>query len=271
MGPVYYLSGRNNATPEALRALGLGYLLEDAGGLSSSPVPHSGPDGRGGVVFSLPPPEGEEVPLSYLVSAVRTWQPLPGTEGAWFGWNPAARPGPADVARRAQQSGHLVRLGDGADWLVPVARCLDGSTRFPAVLEWDGRHWARGSILERYRELFAAACRIWDALGILRPAGEDAPGGEVSLDEQAGAGARALAINYRIGPGEISLLGLFPDPVLAEVLKALVDWPAFRELAADGSRRALVAAWARGNLPDHQPTVPEVAVAAGAGRGPARS
>lgn len=228
--PVYYLPGRKSATPQVLAELGLGYLLDGAGGLSAAGVPHSGPDGKAGCMVCLPSAACPEPPIGALAAAAgraKTFAQLPGS-AAWMGWDPASPPGPEDLARREQILGHDVELGDGRRWHVPVARLLDGGTRLPRRLAWDGEVWSPGQVLDRYRALWTAASRIWDALAGAGEGGTETV--TVTLDEECSAAAAALAVNYRLGPGEVSLLDLLDEAAEVRVVKALVDWPALDEL-----------------------------------------
>jgi hypothetical protein len=217
-GLIYYLPGRRQANREDLVAAGLGYALEREGGPSCAAC-EKGPDGAAGCVFSLPGLDGQAPGVQAIAAGVH-WQRIPGS-AAWVGFNSEAPPGPADLVRRKSLDGHRVELADGQQWLVPVARAVDGSSRLPQRLSWDGRTWAPGDVLPRYAELFAAACRAWDSIFGAAMDGEAI----TLLTEEADVAALALACNYRIGPAEISLLGLFDTDSQAEVIKALLDWP----------------------------------------------
>lgn len=231
--PLYYLPGRKQASPEAIRAAGLGYLLDGAGGLPSAEVPHSGPDGKGGCMAALVPHGAGEVAISALVRGL-TWAQLPGSQ-AWLGWRAEDPPGPTELARREQVDGHEVELGDDRRWLVPVARCLDGGTRLPRRLAWDGAEWSAGEVLERYRALWEASGRIWDAIrdaagGAADDVSDAAVAARPTFTEECNVACAALAVNYRLGAGEVSLLGLFEERAEIRAIKALIDWPTLAEV-----------------------------------------
>lgn len=238
-GLIYYLAGKRAVSEEDLRKAGLGYALDGAGG-PSHVAAEKGPDGGAGVMFTLPDARGENPPVQALAASAR-WTRIPDVAGAWVGFDPKDPPGPGDLCRREKMVGHDVEMGDGRKWTVPVAIRFPEGTCLPRSLSWDGSRWAQGDVVPRYRELFAAAQRIWDNLVNATKPGEEAGEVTVTLSEEAGVCACALAVNYRLGPAEISALGLFDEQSEANAALALVDWPAVLEYARK-KKQALEAA-----------------------------
>lgn len=218
-GFFYYLSGQRAIKAAKADALGLSYA-RDGGGPSHAGI-NPGPDEKVGVVFAFADARGNTPPLALAGAPSVRWMEQPGNPELWLGYEPSDPPGPTDLARREQRPGHPVTLTDGHEWIVPVARLLDGQPALPRRLSWDGQAWTPGEVLDRYTDLFAAACRVWDAL---------MEAGEVTLDESCDVAATALAVNYRIGPAEISLLGLFDTDSHAAIIRAMIDWPAVEAL-----------------------------------------
>lgn len=180
-----------------------------------------GPSGREGCIVAPPCPRGH-APAPQAADGA-TWVQVPGQD-VWLGWLPDARPSPQDLARATQVPGHEVQLADGASWLVPVARRVNGSSALPRALRWDGQAWSAGDVVAAHARLWGVACRLWDAL---LSASE---GGTVTLDVECDAVALALATNYRLGPPELSALGLLTTAARDEVIKALVDLPVLEAL-----------------------------------------
>lgn len=218
-GLVYYLPGKSAVKREDALAAGLGYAMERklvSAGMSS------GPDGAGGAACMFA--DGNLAALAGAATRRGTWQQVPGSP-AWVGFDPDERPAPPDLARAEQLDGHLTRLADGAEWLVPVARMFDGEPALPRSIGWDGSSWAPGDVLPQHQSLWRQACRVYDLLA----EGEGAAG-RMIFSEECDLAARALSCNYRLGPAEISLLGLFATGTQMAVLGALIDLPAIVEL-----------------------------------------
>jgi len=223
-GCLYYLPGKPMLTRRRVDDAGLGYLLDGRGGPGPTVAAMSpGPDGLAGAVFTIASRRGHGAPETTLADKAK-WSRIPGTE-AWLGVVEDALPGPEDLQRSEIVDGHDVVLGDGFSWRVPVVRLLDGGSSLPRALEWDGLAWRHGDVRPAYRCLWAAALRMWDAL-----AGSNDDGAPVTLTEEATTAATAIALNYRVGPAEISALGLLDTHSEVEVLKALIDLPALEAL-----------------------------------------
>lgn len=245
-GIYYYLSGQNAVSREMTDALGLAYACDTGGPNHAAMGP--GPDGKPGVVFVFAGPDGSMAPTALAGRPSVHWMEYPGNDGLWLGYDQADVPGPEDLVRSEQQWGHAVQLADGRLWTVPVARLVDGQPALPRRLSWDGTAWTEGEILERYASLFAAACRLWDALAV---------NGRVELDESCDVATSALAVNYRIGPAEISLLGLFDTESHAAVVKAMIDWPTVEALVKKGvSNQPSLEPGERDSCPDTDPAPP---------------
>lgn len=227
-GLIYYLPGPGAASRDVVVDWGLGYVLEGDEGVQHVGM-SKGPDGGTGVAFAPKAgPGGRPAQLPHDAGRAE-WQRMPGhPRGAWIGRVPGEIVRPQDVARGRQLGGHMTELADGQRWLVPVARMVNGATPLPTALRWDGSAWTQGEVLPRFRDLWAHGIRMWDLLiGIAREEGHAL----VFVDEAMTA-VHALACNYRLGPAEVSMLGLLDTTSEVAVLKALVDWPSVEVLAA---------------------------------------
>lgn len=220
---LYFAPGGRLMNPARAVARGLSYALKGQR-VTSNELAGQGPGGHRGVIFGF----GMDAAECRYLPGEQCWEQMPESD-LWLGFDAASPPTAADLARDRQVDGHLVILADGRDWLVPVARALDGTSPLPKRLRWDGRRWTRGEVQHRYAELFSNACRAWDAL---IEGGEDGAPASVDFDisDECDLAALALAVNYRIGPAEISALGLFDDTTERQVLEALIDWPVFEQL-----------------------------------------
>ena len=211
MGQVlYYVPDVGTMKAERACELGLGHVFAE-GDLTYAGW-QNGPSGPG-VLFA----HGQ---AGFEAAGACEWTAAPDA-AYWIGFLRSDLPRPQDLVRAKVMPGHPVCLADGNLWTVPVARLLDGAPALPRRLTWDGASWQPGDVLERYADLFGAACRCWDALS------QD---GEVTFDESCDVAVLALAINYRVGPAEVSALGLFDNTSHIEVVKAMLDWPALEEV-----------------------------------------
>lgn len=212
----YYVPGRKTVREADVAELQLGHA---ASGGPTFAATTRGPDGGAGVVFSW---GAENLALAGHESVRWTKH---STLELWAGVRGV--PSPTQFARKEQYDGHWVTFADGQRWLVPVARALSGASPLPKRVEWDGASWVAGDVLPRYRDLFSHAVRVWD---MVRATVEDGNSGEFTLDDQCMIAALALAVNYRVGPLEITALGLFDSRAEGLAVLAMVDWPSVAQL-----------------------------------------
>lgn len=241
-GFLYYLPQTNMAA--ALTSLGR-FGLTHLSGLPISATEHAhGPDGTGGAIAG--DSRGREdpgLPVGFY-PARQTWKqiappPLPGSPAPplayWIGWENQAPPRPEDLARREQLPGHWVRLGDGEEWLIPVAigMGVDGDElvpyrRLPSYLELGPQgKWEHGAIVEQYTPLWDLAAGYFDSIRGLK-----AEGTRINFDFEGAAEAaiRVLGFQYHVGAAEVSLLRLLrSDRGVHEILRAVIDWPLVEE------------------------------------------
>lgn len=244
MSFLYYIPrGRSNVTLEQVRTLGLGYAIDTDRGLVRCECAN-GPDGNGGVVVGFAK-AGTEVIVRYKPKE-QSWRQLPSPPNApsgglpcWVGMYAQQRPEPGGLMRSQPLAGHGVTLGDGADWIVPVARGAieeDGELRWyhalPRVTTLDeSGDWIEGDVAVEYAELWSIASRWWDALqnAVQTPMGDDTIRVEFDFQGANDAAVRVLQTNYRLGRVEIAMLGLFRTGSAREILNASVDMPTILE------------------------------------------
>lgn len=238
VGLLYYLPQQTRGITLAdIKAAELGYAFEER--FTPCEV-RGGPDKSGGVIVA----DDRGVPghqIGYYPDQ-QEWRKIPGIE-AWVGCYREAHPTPADLARTRMLNGHLVRLGDNQDWLIPVARGqietdnqeLRWYVALPEVIGIDDAgNWEPGAVLPQYAELWEIANRWWNIQGEAtaeKEADETAESVTVRFDFAGvnDAALSALATNYRMGKAEVVLLGLFNRRCLYDILNALVDIPTIEE------------------------------------------
>jgi len=238
-GFLYWLPKHDKATisTQEIAAAGLSYAFE--GSKACNPLHGDAPGGnRGGAIIFDP----IRTPRNGFNDSLQTWQPH-GTAGYWVGmWNDA-KPGPSDLLKAKPLSGTPVRLGDGNDWLVPIARhwAMEDDPdawpywqhNLPRRVLFDTSAASIGlqapTVQEAYAELWAlseADVRIRYGEGT---AADEAELSGVRLFLNA---LRILSFNYCLGPVEANLLGLFTTESWQAIFDALNDaqtWRAFIE------------------------------------------
>lgn len=220
---LYFVPGRHTLGREQLAGLGLGYMLDAGSDFSTRDVPGAGPSGGSGVVFASVPPDHTGHVKVDLGNQV--WRQVPGSE-AWVGHYKDRRPTPDNLARTEQLPGHWLKLLDGSEWLVPIARDwieADGDCRWRIVLPRaldlaaDGR-WTYGPVVARYQPLWELT-EAWISHRCGKPQERFADQGDIN------AAVYVLQQNYRLGRVEAAMLGILRDELVAPVLDCLIDWP----------------------------------------------
>lgn len=212
---LYYVSGDTAPTKESLCELG--FPFADEAGLPGCAC--VGPDGQRGHVFALQEPpgfQGERPRVGYYVDR-QAWK-LAYNRSLWVGWETAKPPKPVDLQRKDIVTGHRVRMLDGNDWLVPVARQLTGTPAVGRVFGLDGAGNNGRTVHAKHAALWDLAKRIWDTMFT---EADD----HIGDDDCLTAVSLALSINYRLGEQELRALELVSDEELAQCVRAIVDYP----------------------------------------------
>jgi hypothetical protein len=223
---LYYIPGASLRTLDDVNRVGLGYAFEVQ---PSSCGCNTGPDAKSGTTISA-----DMDGVGYYPDR-QTWRKIPGID-AWLGWYTDAMPGPADLERKKQIPGELVRLGDGRDWLVPVAiewREIQNDAiplfplcRLPRVFHLeDTAVWRPGETIARYKPLEELGWQFLDAIY-----GKEKYHDIALTDSWAcQASVCALAFNYRIAELEASVLGLVESDMLQAIARVITDFECVSE------------------------------------------
>lgn len=163
----------------------------------------------------------------------RTWQPLPANaacgrkEGdVWLGLEVRRPLQPRAIALRNQVRGYSLQLGDGRVWNVPALCHLSHVHRINGAGEYERR------IADQYEALWAQseqfASQFLEAAGLHQAREQQGlPPQDVHFTcaESFDFVCRCLALNYRLTPELVSLLGLIDDEAMRSVIKAAIDLP----------------------------------------------
>ena len=205
---------------EILGGTGLDKILDGLSPLTQQY--HDGPEGSG---------PGYYVSTSGTVKRfVGNW--IKSFSGEYFiGYDPNDLPTEKELARQRQMQGHRVKLTDGGEWLIPVARKITGGSALPQRLILG----ANGEVVEQelieYAAYANAAEKLWND-------GQKYAGlqtGEYELDNTARLRLAydALGWNYRVGIEEINMLGLVHTENLALIFEAILDQPTLKAIIAE--------------------------------------
>jgi len=179
---------------------------------------NAGPEGQPGTLIAPNPGPGRDGKA--FLPTKQVWHRAPGA--SWFfGWLKDDPPSPEGLARESTLPGHLVCLGDGNPWQIPVARFATGEIVLPKALGLDAAGNFALRPLPEFSYLADGAEKFWQAWS------GAAKGEMVTIDFEKywPIAVEALRLNYRVGAQEVSVLGLVTTPNLWDVLKALIDWP----------------------------------------------
>jgi hypothetical protein len=245
-GFLYFVPGKSRINvPGDLPALGLDHVFRDTApierGVNRGPTDGTG----GGVIIAA---KGSVAPERLMLQpngGAQRWRPIPNNPAkAWCGMYVEDPPTPDELIRSRVIDGHLMTLGDGRQWLCPIARAVGQTAAGPrdycalprTTDIGDDGNWSVGEIDMLFVDLWSIACNYFDALS-------DAIDAAAGDDESQGDEARKLAVefdfagvrenamrclqaHYKVNRIEVVMLDLFrAEDHAHNVLQALIDWP----------------------------------------------
>lgn len=194
-----------------------------------------GPDGKSGVIYQQ---NATTKSLQYDKDKQR-WKRIPNTDayvGVWINDPPKA----ADLAKSDAISGNFIKLGDGDEWLIPIARfeCDNETTGCltPQVDVDDFGNIIPGEFSPTQDKLNQMAERLAQSFidGFNRFVNEPSPNSHFRFDIDDHDPFDIIAANYRVSPAEIVLLNLFRwrDEAYKDIVKVFIDANGFVALYA---------------------------------------
>lgn len=210
-----FVPGSPARQPETLDRLGLGTLRDEGVDVGFQDT-LAGPDGMRGVLATFSGGANRPFGKDTLWHACRPQGSL--AKGrAFIGIHPNDPPGPDDLARTKQQKGEMLRLEDGSDWLIPIARQL------PCVLGLDDDGAVSKCVVARYRKFWEDAYRSVEWFTV-----NEADETTINTTEGYTFACDALAVNYRICPDLVALLGLLTTVHQFAIPKIVAEYDAFQ-------------------------------------------
>jgi hypothetical protein len=228
-------------TRQLIAEWGLGYAFPRAvaAGLCNSNTPAAAP----GTVFADPDLQGDRpIKMDFAGNdPPQIWRRLPISD-VWCGYWRDAPPEPHELARQPQLPGYPVVLGGGREWLIPIVRRFDPAqqqlkSNLPTymVCDDDG-NWHRGAVTEIHAKLWEVTTPIADAM-----LAEFIDQRHVELTDAQilDCLSNLVQANYRVGPGELSLMQAFTSESGTHAACALAcDWPNFEIWAAEIQKKS---------------------------------
>ena len=251
---LYYLPGLQAGHEHAIAEAGLLYALTKTDQFDLSWRGCKGPDGGSGQLVTCGPTGTQtDDPGTFGYFPDRqVWESC--ERGRfWLGFDSADPPGPGDLVKPRIIGGYRVKLDDDREWVMPLVRRADLSTELPQAMVLDPESGeVKYRPLPDYAAITVDAERVWQQLRH-----EDAeyvreqetlpnevftpqPGPLDDLADWFRIATRALALNYRVGPWEVSALKLISTSTVREAVGAIIDLPAINAMIAAAKKNGLV-------------------------------
>jgi hypothetical protein len=235
-GFLYYVPGASGKIDAAwMRTLPCGYAFDDCKSVvSRGAMSGPGESGAGSVIARPDAVKDEEIGF---FSDRQTWTKMQQAD-IWISTASSSSPvvQPVDLARPNQIDGHLLELGDGNEWLIPVARKLKitGGDVTPycalpmvSKLQPDGS-WMPTEVRGKFKRLWEIAREYLDA-----NANAKEENGrwfiEFEFSKMHDCACAALAANYYIGRDEVAILELLDHGIAQAILNEVVDMTTLNE------------------------------------------
>lgn len=224
---MYYIPGARNETGFLEKAVGLvGSAIQDCDLHVQNVNAGPGKNGSGALFAAIPRYLSDQYKVADVVRALKysadpktqTW--LEGA-GYWVGFVNDARPRPEDLRRQSTVGGYTYICPDTGEWVVPLARKVDGTTAFDERVVFQPDGTIKYATISRYETLCQFAAQHFEVLALLDI---NDPVMNVT-DKHLQIAVQALAINYHVGAYELSALGTLKRSSAAYICGLLCDWP----------------------------------------------
>ena len=223
-GFLYFIPMLQSASKEDISKAGLNPVFGSSSfDFRSTSI---GPTKKAGaiIVIKSSNPEAKAPQVGYFPEK-QDWQESI-SKKFWLGKEKVNPPKPIDLQRKEIINGHLTRLEDGNEWLVPAARIFPQGTTLPQSLILGPNGELVKEVLPRFAQLGNKAERIWNEtkrqIGWLKDGETSEP---IDEKEEWDIAISALAVNYKIGQDEVSFLRLLTTENMLAILHALIDFP----------------------------------------------
>lgn len=242
-GLIYFQAGLGDThacgKPD-LEALGLADAFKgrscNVRGTSAGPPDDDGKPQAGGVFRPAPPEGAKWPPLGCWPpdDADRPKQTWTRFGNLYVGHYTADPPTPEDLRNTGFVGGYAVKLDDGHEWTVPIARVFPTGTTLPQrLILGPDDNWT-SELKPEFVEFSRRAGEFYDlCIQDIAPTMETVP----VATEWADFAVAALAINYHIERRGASHLGLLGDRNVWAILRCTTDFPAIEAAAEERQKK----------------------------------
>ena len=224
-GFIYAIEKARTVSKQVLDDAGLAPVLGDIETAQRHTIA-----GPGGAECVLLMGAGADTKLLYYRPDQQTWYKSL-NDKYWVGFYNDDPPGEAVLRRKKQLAGHKVKLIDGVEWLVPVARILSGGSALPRALILGANGEVVTEVLAQYCEFSSRVEKLWEDFQCEQGWQQGRP--SMDLKQRWHLAAEALSWNYYVNAAEISLLKLINTSTLADILGAVIDLPTLETVAKE--------------------------------------
>jgi hypothetical protein len=205
---LYYFNNAKVFSPSLLSPAGLDHLQ----GLRFVSREDAGPAGGRGIIVAFRRDDRPDIPSEQVMywPDKQTWIDC-GT--FWLGYD--ALPKPEHLERARMLRGNDVTLGDGGKWIIPCTEWL------PTRGEYRAGHWTRAR-QAKYDAQYADAQTVFQWV--------TAEKSELAFDVLYDILTRTIALNYHIGPHELSALGAMAEDNIHSAAVSMLDMEQWREI-----------------------------------------
>ena len=218
-GLLYFIPKRDGITEDVLLEVDATVLIENK--YVARPA-GTGPGAEHGIVC-VPKAEyqGSTSPRPGYYPNEQKWESV---NGGKFFIGTAGDVIPKDLLRKECIDGHYVKLGDGNEWLVPVARRFPIGIVLPEALVLGPDGELVREVLPRYTKYSNQAERVWDYWQYENKLSEEEkePLTDIEAFEMC---CNILSLNYMIDRWAVSLFRLFTTENIRLILEAFIDIP----------------------------------------------
>lgn len=187
---------------------------------------NKGPGGAGGSVISMPHKLSKsKQPKAGYYPENQKWVKHP-EKNYWIGIEKGNTPKPRDLESKELIAGYPQELEDGNEWIIPMARSIEGSI-LPEVMALGPKGEMVRNVIPQFIEFSKKAERAWDMLvqdddektNILKSILQD--------DEAIDIGIDAICLNYNLDKIHVLLLEIISTRNIKRILESIVDAPSF--------------------------------------------